>query len=88
MRSDDNKLYPNRDFVKAFGKSKDEVREIVRKKLEAVNFNKEVLEDNLQWGEFIFDMMFRDGSEKEWAEQHDMSDWNTAFNYVWYMTTD
>ncbi len=88
MRCDDDKLYPNSDFIRALGKSKDEVREIVRKRLETVNFNKEVMEEKLQWGDFIFSIMCHEGSETEWAAKYDMSDKWTASNYALYVTTD
>ena len=85
---DDDKLYPNSDFLKYFGVSKEKAREIVRKRLEAVRFNEKELNDSLKWGGFIFDMMIRKGEEVEWAEKCDLSDGFNANCFVMYVTTD
>ncbi len=85
---DDDKLYPDSDFLKSFGVSKNEAREIVRKRLEAVHFNEKELNDSLKWGGFIFDMMIRKGEEVEWAEKCDLSRESIAREFVMYVTTD
>ncbi len=89
-RQEDDKIYPNSDFITSFGVTKDKAREFVKSRLEKVNFNKEEMKHGLEWGEFIFDMMCLkdDKPEEEWAKKYDLSDKFTASDFIMYVTTD